>query len=294
MLRACQSWTAWIDMGLPSNNTRKKQRCRLIGQVRRTQGCACSQVQQRYSPPHASGSRIPATAAEGAPNTHAARALEVQKCRHSMLANRHTLYEHPAVQSGRRTTGCVTRCSAKAFLTITGGPTPRVWTQTGPPTNCWPQTPWGGGGGGRGRHLWRLTVGRRPLERGGGDSLRPTRRVSPPVLTMGKRIRLSGIRMPTNTASDMSHKLTSKTCARLNAVVPLGAPTTCGRGKWVVPSGCSKACITSPACRGPCMVICWMEDRMPRIATLWDMVYKINHTGSACLVVLTTLFTTQP
>ena len=30
----------------------------------------------------------------------------------------------------------------------TGGATPRFWTPTTPPTNCWPEAPWGGGGGG--------------------------------------------------------------------------------------------------------------------------------------------------
>ena len=34
-----------------------------------------------------------------------------------------------------------------------GGATPRFWTPTTPPTNCWPEAPWGGGGGGRGS--WR-------------------------------------------------------------------------------------------------------------------------------------------
>ena len=29
-----------------------------------------------------------------------------------------------------------------------GGATPRFWTPTTPPTNCWPEAPWGGGGGG--------------------------------------------------------------------------------------------------------------------------------------------------
>ena len=29
----------------------------------------------------------------------------------------------------------------------TGGATPRFWTPTTPPTNCWPEAPWGGGGG---------------------------------------------------------------------------------------------------------------------------------------------------
>ena len=28
-----------------------------------------------------------------------------------------------------------------------GGATPRFWTPTTPPTNCWPEAPWGGGGG---------------------------------------------------------------------------------------------------------------------------------------------------
>ena len=27
-----------------------------------------------------------------------------------------------------------------------GGATPRFWTPTSPPTNCWPEAPWGGGG----------------------------------------------------------------------------------------------------------------------------------------------------
>ena len=31
-----------------------------------------------------------------------------------------------------------------------GGATPRFWTPTTPPTNCWPEAPWGGGGGGGG------------------------------------------------------------------------------------------------------------------------------------------------
>ena len=30
----------------------------------------------------------------------------------------------------------------------TGGATPRFWTPTTPPTDCWPEAPWGGGGGG--------------------------------------------------------------------------------------------------------------------------------------------------
>ena len=29
-----------------------------------------------------------------------------------------------------------------------GGATPRFWTPTTPPTNCRPEAPWGGGGGG--------------------------------------------------------------------------------------------------------------------------------------------------
>ena len=29
-----------------------------------------------------------------------------------------------------------------------GGATPRFWTPTTPPTNCWPEAPWGGGGRG--------------------------------------------------------------------------------------------------------------------------------------------------
>ena len=29
-----------------------------------------------------------------------------------------------------------------------GGATPRFWTPTTPPTNCWLEAPWGGGGGG--------------------------------------------------------------------------------------------------------------------------------------------------
>ena len=32
----------------------------------------------------------------------------------------------------------------------TGGATPRSWTPTTPPTNCWPKAPRGGGGGGGG------------------------------------------------------------------------------------------------------------------------------------------------
>ena len=32
----------------------------------------------------------------------------------------------------------------------TGGATPRFWTPTTPPTNRWPEAPWGGGGGGGG------------------------------------------------------------------------------------------------------------------------------------------------
>ena len=31
-----------------------------------------------------------------------------------------------------------------------GGATPRSWTPTTPPTNCWPKAPGGGGGGGGG------------------------------------------------------------------------------------------------------------------------------------------------
>ena len=31
-----------------------------------------------------------------------------------------------------------------------GGATPQFWTPTTPPTNCWPEAPWGGGGGGGG------------------------------------------------------------------------------------------------------------------------------------------------
>ena len=34
-----------------------------------------------------------------------------------------------------------------------GGATPRFWTPTTPPTNCWPEAPWGGGGGGGGGAL---------------------------------------------------------------------------------------------------------------------------------------------
>ena len=36
------------------------------------------------------------------------------------------------------------------FVQHTGGATPRFWTPTTPPTNCWPEAPWGGGGGGGG------------------------------------------------------------------------------------------------------------------------------------------------
>ena len=39
-----------------------------------------------------------------------------------------------------------------------GGATPRFWTPTTPPTNCWPEVPWGGGGGGGGH--WRGGSGR--------------------------------------------------------------------------------------------------------------------------------------
>ena len=31
-----------------------------------------------------------------------------------------------------------------------GGATPWFWTPTTPPTDCWPEAPWGGGGGGGG------------------------------------------------------------------------------------------------------------------------------------------------
>ena len=48
---------------------------------------------------------------------------------------------------------------------VTGGATPRFWTPTTPPTNCWPEAPWGGGGGGGGGHL---RGGFREGEWGGG------------------------------------------------------------------------------------------------------------------------------
>ena len=38
----------------------------------------------------------------------------------------------------------------KSWPHTTGGATPRFWTPTSPPTNCWPETPWGGGGLGLG------------------------------------------------------------------------------------------------------------------------------------------------
>ena len=47
--------------------------------------------------------------------------------------------ERPAITTNRRRHGGV------------GGATPQFWTPTTPPTNCWPEAPWGGGGGGQ----WR-------------------------------------------------------------------------------------------------------------------------------------------
>ena len=41
---------------------------------------------------------------------------------------------------------------------ITGGATPRSWTPSNPPTNCWPKAPRGGGGGG----AWRGGLGGAP------------------------------------------------------------------------------------------------------------------------------------
>ena len=38
----------------------------------------------------------------------------------------------------------------KICLRGPGGATPRFWTPTTPPTNCWPEAPWGGGGVGGG------------------------------------------------------------------------------------------------------------------------------------------------
>ena len=54
------------------------------------------------------------------------------------------------------------------YVACTGGPTPRVWTPTTPPTNCWPEAPRGGGGGGLGGGVLggALGGGGRPLSCG--------------------------------------------------------------------------------------------------------------------------------
>ena len=50
---------------------------------------------------------------------------------------------------------CVSACVGNALQSVfpsegTGGATPRFWTPTTPPTNCWLEAPWGGGGEGQG------------------------------------------------------------------------------------------------------------------------------------------------
>ena len=67
-----------------------------------------------------------------------------------------------------------------------GGATPRFWTPTTPPTNCWPEAPWGGGaleggsrrgkgGGGlrEGRLGGGVQVGRFGVLGGGGGTGSP-------------------------------------------------------------------------------------------------------------------------
>ena len=43
-----------------------------------------------------------------------------------------------------------TNSKRNVSMSTTGGATPRSWTPTTPPTNCWPKAPRGGGGGGGG------------------------------------------------------------------------------------------------------------------------------------------------
>ena len=58
-----------------------------------------------------------------------------------------------------------------------GGATPRFWTPTTPPTNCWPEAPWGGGGGGalEGGFREGQWGGRSRRGLGGGGGLREGR-----------------------------------------------------------------------------------------------------------------------
>ena len=52
-----------------------------------------------------------------------------------------------ACASGRGGTGMP--CCLCTISHSRGGATPRFWTPTSPPTNCWPEAPWGGGSGRR-------------------------------------------------------------------------------------------------------------------------------------------------
>ena len=51
---------------------------------------------------------------------------------------------------------------------LPGGATHRFWTPTTPPTNCWPEAPWGGGGGGGGGGIGGGGGGSRRGDGGGG------------------------------------------------------------------------------------------------------------------------------
>ena len=60
-----------------------------------------------------------------------------------------------------------------SFGHFPGGATPRFWTPTTPPTNCWPEAPWGGGGGGgHGRGGGGMAGGGQGGANGGGGSRR--------------------------------------------------------------------------------------------------------------------------
>ena len=60
-------------------------------------------------------------------------------------------------------------------FTTRGGATPWFWTPTTPPTNCWPEAPWGGGGGGHLRGGFREGEWGRGYRRGWGGGLREGR-----------------------------------------------------------------------------------------------------------------------